>query len=240
MRFAIITSALIVGLAATDASANGDGLPTSACTPVRTNTFMPLFDPVPVPGLNTEFSKFESWPLTTEQAKLGFVAKRSSDGAFLVIPNRVEAKFLSWTKLVRTKDKQRGVCASRIVATFQGESDAADLRPLIEAIKAVEPKAKFVRPIMQDVQVEFTIPFLGLMHRFDPKPTFPLGGLVVVWDIDRNNTRILEDFIKKSGPSVDLPGVILMKEMYTGLFFSIAITMSGEKLIENQIEVPAD
>src|SRR4051812_20300315 len=68
---------------------------TKECRPVRTNTFSPLFDPPPVPGMNTEFGKFESWALTPEQAKLGFVARRASDNAYLVIPNDVQPKQLS-------------------------------------------------------------------------------------------------------------------------------------------------
>jgi hypothetical protein len=228
-------------LTVTEGRANGSGPPpSSTCAPVRTNTFMSLFDPVPVPGLGTEFGKFEAWPLTPEQARIGFVARRASDGAFLIIPNRVSARRQSWVRLTRGRGSNRQVCASRLVATFESDAEASDLQPLVAAIQMAEPSARFVRPIMQNVQVEFTVPFIGLLHRFDSRPTFPLGGVTLVWDIDRRNTRILEDFIRGAGPSVDLPGVIMMREMYTGLLFSISLTISGDNILQNQVNVSVD
>ncbi|WP_299817340.1 hypothetical protein [uncultured Jannaschia sp.] len=119
-----------------------------ACPIEPMNLFGPMFDPVPVPGLNTEFGTFESWPLTPELASLGFVAHRASDGAFLVFPNRLSATMLSWSKLIGPGDE---VCASRVVAVFQSESESQTIAPLIEAIKLEEPSAEFIRPIMQDV-----------------------------------------------------------------------------------------
>jgi hypothetical protein len=208
------------------------------CRPIRTNTFTPLFHPVPVPGLNTEFGKFEPWPLTPEQTKIGFVAKRTADSAYLVIPNSVHPRLIAWIKLVSRTRKKEVVCASRIVVTFESEADTSSLAPLVSAVRGADANAQFLRPIMQNVQVEWTVPFLGLLHRFDPRPTFPLGGVVMVWDIDRRNTQILEDFIQNAGPSADLPGIIMMREMYTGLLFSISLALSGERLLENRVVVP--
>lgn len=198
------------------------------------NLFAPMFDPVPVPGLNTELGTFEPWPLEPELASLGFVARRVSDGAFVVIPNELRATLLSWAKIVEPDGE---VCASRIVVVFEADGQSQAIAPLIQAIQDQEQTATFVRPIMQDIQVEFTIPFIGYMSRFDPRPTFPLGGTVVVWDLDRTNTRVLESFITDGGPSVDLPGALMFTELYTGLFLSISLSIDGDTLLGNQFTV---
>ncbi|MCB1387675.1 MAG: hypothetical protein KDK12_00735 [Rhodobacteraceae bacterium] len=221
---------LIIG-AGNSVQANGVS---HSCPPDPVNLFAPMFDPVPVPGLNTELGTFEPWPLEPELAALGFVARRVSDGAFVVIPNELTATLLSWAKI---SEPDGEVCASRIVAVFESEGQSQAIAPLIEAIRDQEQAATFVRPIMQDVQVEFTIPFIGYMSRFDPRPTFPLGGTIVVWDLDRTNTLVLERFITDGGPSVDLPGALMFTELYTGLFFSILLSIDGDTLLENQFVV---
>lgn len=219
------------------ANGNGGGHKTGPCTPIRTNTFSPHFDPVPSIGLGSEFGKFESVALTPEQAKLGFLARRVSDSSFIVIPNRVNAQYVSWTQLYQVSGKKRELCATRIVVSFQSEGDAPEVSSLINVAKANDANARFVRPLLQNVQVEWTIPFVGSLARFDQGPTFPLGGVIAVWDLDAKNTRVLEQFIEKSGPSVDLPGVIMFHEMYTGLLFSISLSISGEELMKNRVAV---
>ncbi|WP_299817342.1 hypothetical protein [uncultured Jannaschia sp.] len=75
------------------------------------------------------------------------------------------------------------------------------------------------------------------MSRYDPRPLFPLGGAIIVWDLDRTNTRILERFIADGGPSVDLPGALMFTELYTSLYFSISLSIDDDSLLENQFSV---
>lgn len=207
------------------------------CNPLKTNTFMPLF------GEPIKYEKsggFEPFPLTPEQAKIGFLAWRAADGVYIVVPNKIAPTMISWVQLTTKKGNAQIVCASRVAIVFEVESATSDYSSLVQIAKANTPNARFVRPLMQNVQLEWTIPFIGLLNRYDPRPTFPLGGAMMVWDLDMQNTLVLERFIRNAGPSVTLPGVLMMREMQTGLTFSISLTIEGEKLLKSRYDVSVD
>ena len=206
------------------------------CAPIRTNIFTPAFDKPE--RRSTAPGNFDAWPLTPELAKIGFIARRP-DNTFLVIPNKINSKNLGWIQLTTGRGNSERICASRIVAVFESEADSQELKPLIEAVKLSSPNAKFVRPLMQSVQIEWAIPFVGVLHRFDPRPTFSLGGVVVVWDLDAKNTVILERFITNA-TSVNIPGVLMMKEQYTNLSISISLTLNGDSLMKSRQKVSID
>lgn len=207
-----------------------------ACAPIRTNTFTPILD-TPDKKSGTP-GNFDAWPLTPELAKIGFIARRP-DNTFLVIPNQLKAKDIGWVQLTRGTGSAERICASRIVAVFESEAESLEVKPLIDAIRSANGGAKFVRPLMQSVQIEWSIPFIGILHRFDPGPTFSLGGVVLVWDLDAKNTAILERFITNA-PAVNLPGVLMMKEQYTNLSISISLTLNGDRLMKSRQKVSTE
>lgn len=214
--------------------------PSRDCAPVKTRTYTALFDPGPTPGLHIDYGTFQAWPLTPDQVKLGFVGKRAADNTFIIIPNSIKARLESWVRFTRKHGKKHEVCASRIVVTFDPDFSGESVDQLTQVVKSAEPSAKFVRPLMQGVQIEWALPFLGYLNRFDPGPTFPLGGVVLVWDLDKRNDRILDEFLKIAVPPVRLPGIVLFRELYTGLQLSMSLSISGPDLLSNRVDINVD
>lgn len=238
----LLVIAAVCSAAHADGSGSGSHRPAKppetkkTCAPVRTNTFSAILDvPATPPSVA---SQFDAYPLPPDMAKIGFVAKRA-DNTYIVIPNQLRTKQMGWLQLTRSSKGGTYICASRIIAVFEAESETPDVKPLFDLVKAANPNAKFVRPLMQSTQVEWTIPFVGVLNRFDPKPTFALGGLMVVWDLDAQNTAIVNRFIENA-PDVNIPGVLMMREHYSGLRFSIALNLNGKKLLSSAQAVSVD
>lgn len=222
---------------ATGAYANGDKGISRECDPFPINRYTTSFDPEKFPTLKVDPSTFSAVPLSEEDTKFGFVAKRETDHSYVVIPNKINMTLVSWVIFKKTKTKTHSTCASRLVATFQPDTESSDYSTLVKKIKSLDSQAAFLRPIIQDVKVEFPLPFIGYLRRFDPHPVYPLGGVLIVWDLDKENTTRLQEFMKNSKSPAEIPGIILFYELQTGLTFSTSISIDRDRLLESIIEM---